>query len=247
MTSLQADSIDELFDCLRSHYDFLNCSLLRKLTNRFLTDNELQLSLSQYFDSMDNLLESSQLKHIRSTIKVKLSFLPTNEHAARIVFKLHDRWEEMTLKNFKRVLSHYFGSNADLFSHIYFDYGSFIVKMSVPTSILQFVTDGLIAGRSSMNRIGIFEVAINGRTVLSIDNTNINFEKSLMDSRDDFEATMLLKLGANPSSKDDAASIGGREAFEEYYIPLQLPRSKFILLYYIGAFVENCYDYYRIQ
>ena len=201
VTSLQANTIDELFDSLQPHYDFLNCSLLRKLTNKFLAGDELQLSLLQYIDNMDKLLESSQLKHIRSTIKERLSFLPaptTSEHTILVVFELHSRWEEMTLENFKRVLSHYFGSNADLFNHIYFDYGSLIVKMLIPTLILQFVTDILHSKRVSMNRIGIFEVAINGKTILSIDDTDIDFEKSLMDSRDDFEATMLLKLGANP-------------------------------------------------
>ncbi|XP_019858858.1 PREDICTED: uncharacterized protein LOC105314661 isoform X1 [Amphimedon queenslandica] len=198
--SLQADDIDELFDSLQPHYDFLNCSLLRKLINKFLAGDELQLSLSQYIGSMDNLLELSQLKHIRSAIKEKLLFLSsptTGERTVLVVFELHSRWEEMTLENFKRVLSHYFGSNADLFSHIYFDYGSLIIKMLIPTSTLQFVTDILIAKRSSMNRIGIFEVAINGRTMLSIDSTDINFEKSLLDSGDDFEATLLLRLGAN--------------------------------------------------
>ncbi|XP_019861299.1 PREDICTED: uncharacterized protein LOC109589697 [Amphimedon queenslandica] len=108
----------------------------------------------------------------------------------------------MTLENFKRVLSHYFGSNADLFSHIYFDYGSLIVKMLIPTSILQFITDILIAKRNSMNGIGIFKVAVNGKTVLSTDSTDINFEKSLTDSGDDFEATLLLRLGANPYDED---------------------------------------------
>uniref|UniRef100_A0A1X7TMB7 Uncharacterized protein n=1 Tax=Amphimedon queenslandica TaxID=400682 RepID=A0A1X7TMB7_AMPQE len=188
VTSLQADSIDELFDSLQPHYDFLNCSLLRKLTNKFLGGDKLQLSLSQYIDSMDKLLESSQLKHIRSTIKERLSFLPaptTNKHTVLVVFELHSRWEEMTLENFKSVLKHYFGSNADLFSHIYFDYGSLVVKMLIPTSIYQFVTDTLIVKRSSMNGIGIFQVAVNGRTVLSIDSTDINFEKSLINSRDD--------------------------------------------------------------
>ena len=203
--SLQADDIDELFDSLQPHYDFLNCSLLRKLTNKFLAHDELQFSLSQYIDDMDNLLESSQLKHIRSTIKERLSFLSaptTNEHTVLVVFELHSRWEEMTLENFKRVLSHYFGSNADLFSHIYFDYGSLIVKMLIPTSIFQFVIDIIIAKRSSMNGIGIFQVAVNGKTVLSIDSTDINFEKSLTDSGDDFEATLLLRLGADPYDED---------------------------------------------
>ena len=204
--SLQANDIDELFDSLQPHYDFLNCSLLKNLTTEFLASDVLQLSILQYIDSMDKLLESSQLKHIRSIIKEKLSFLPaptTKEHAALIVFKLHDRWEETTLKNFKRVLSHYFGSDADLFSHIHFDYGSLVVKMLIPTSILQFVTNRLTANKDSMNRIGIFEVAINGKTMLSIDDTDIDFEKSLMDSRDDFEAAMLLKLGANSCNEDN--------------------------------------------
>ncbi|XP_019858854.1 PREDICTED: uncharacterized protein LOC109587077 [Amphimedon queenslandica] len=222
--SLQADDIDELFDSLQPHYDFLNCSLLRKLINKFLAGDELHLSLSQYINRMDKLLESSQLKHIRSAIKEKLSFLSsptTGEHTILVVFELHSRWEELTLENFKRVLSHYFGSNADLFSHIYFDYGSLVVKMLIPTSILQFVADILIAKRSSMNGIGIFQVAISGRTMLSIDSTDINFEKSLMDSRDDFEATILLRLGANPSSEDD-------EGFEDY-IPPQRYRTRRLL------------------
>uniref|UniRef100_A0A1X7TLT5 Uncharacterized protein n=1 Tax=Amphimedon queenslandica TaxID=400682 RepID=A0A1X7TLT5_AMPQE len=205
VTSLQVNSIDELFDSLRPHCDFLNCSLLRKLTNKFLAGDELQLSLSQYIDKMDKLLESSQLKHIRSTVKERLSFLPaptTSEHTVLIIFKLHDRWEEMTLENFKRVLIHYFGSNADLFSHIYFDYGSLIVKMLIPTSIFQSVKDVLIARRSSMNRIGIFEVVIrpiSGEMEFNIDDA-IDFEQSLMDSvkeNDDFDAIMLLKLGAD--------------------------------------------------
>ena len=202
VTRLQANSIDELFDCLQPHYDFLNCSLLRKLTNKFLAGDELQFSLSQYIDSMDKVLESSQLKHIRSTIKERLSFLPaptTRKCTALVVFKLHDRWEEMTLKNFKRVLQHYFGSRADLFSHIDFDYGSLFVNILIPTSILRFVKSIIIARRSSMNKIGIFEVVINGEKLFSIDDV-IDFEQSLIDSvteNDDFEAIMLLKLGAD--------------------------------------------------
>lgn len=208
VTSFRTTSIDELFDDLQPHYDFLNCSLLRMLASRFLERDAVEVKLFQYIESVDKLLESSQLKHIRSTIKEKLSFIhaPTsNGHTTLVVFKLHGRWEELTLENFKRVLKHYFGSKADFFSHIYFDYGSFLVAMLIPTSIAQSITEDFITSKDSMSRIGIFEVTIDKKIVFSVDYSDYDFEESLLQSfraQNTFELTILLQLGADPNYVD---------------------------------------------
>ena len=215
VTSFRTSSIDELFDDLQPHYDFLNCSLLRMLASKFLERDAVEVKLFQYIESVDKLLESSQLKHIRSTIKEKLSFIhapTTNGHATLVVFKLHGRWEELTLENFKRVLKHYFGSKADFFSHIYFDYGSFLVAMLIPTSIAQSITEDFITSKDSMSRIGIFEVTIDKKIVFSVDYSDYDFEESLLQSvraRDTFEVTILLQLGADPNYVDGK---GGKTA-----------------------------------
>ena len=113
VSSLKYDNVDELFDSLQPHYDFFCCGVLKHLTDTYLSN--AQTELTQYIDSVDKFSESSQLKHIRSTIKEKLSSLPaaasptTSDQTKPVVIKLTDRWDEMTFKNFKRVLQFYFG------------------------------------------------------------------------------------------------------------------------------------------
>ena len=142
VSSLKYGDVDELFDSLQPHYDFFSCSVLKHLTDTYLS-NALQIELTQYIDSVDKFSESSQLKHIRSTIKEKLSSLPaaasptTSNQTKPVVIKLNDRWEEMTISKLKAVLKHYFGVTSDLFSHISFDYGSFVIILLIPTSLSQ--------------------------------------------------------------------------------------------------------------
>ena len=212
VSSLKYGDVDELFDSLQPHYDFFSCGVLKHLTDTYLSN--AQTELAQYIDSVDKFSESSQLKHIRSTIKEKLSSLPaaasptTSNQTKPVVIKLNDRWEEMTISKLKTVLKHYFGVTSDLFSHISFDYGSFVITLLLPTSLSTSIIDTINNNKESMSRLGILEVSVDDKdtTIPIRDEDDNNFNTSLHESvkaGDSFEVSMLLQLGADPNSKDE--------------------------------------------
>ena len=211
VSSLKYGSVDELFDSLQPHYDFFSCGVLKHLTDTYLSN--AQTELTQYIDSVDKFSESSQLKHIRSTIKEKLSSLPaaasptTSDQTKPVVIKLNDRWEEMTLQNFKKVLQYYFGHLvADISTIVEIDKGSIIITLSIPTSLSQSLIDTINNKTSSMSRLGILEVAVDNNAIPIKREDNDNFNTLLHESvkaGDSFEVSMLLQLGADPNSKDE--------------------------------------------
>ena len=204
-------NMHSIFTAIRTHYDFFNVRLLQSLVHHFIPkDDQLQTELTQYIDNVNNFSESSQLKHVRSTIKEKLSHLPilpsTSDQTKPVVIKLNDRWEDLTFGKLKTVLKHYFGVTSDLFSHIGFDYGSVIITLLIPTTQTQYLIDTISAKTDSMNRLGIMEVAVDNHTISIRRGDGSNFDISLHQSvkaGDSFEVSVLLQLGANPNNKDE--------------------------------------------
>ena len=221
VSSLKFTDVDELFDSLKLYYNFFNCGLLRHVTETYLS-TVLMSELTQYTDDVDKFSESSQLKHIRSTIKRELSHLhiPASQSnqtkPAAVVIQLNDRWEEMTMSRLKAVLKHYFGKESDLFRHIDFDYGSFIIKLLTPTT-QTYLIDTINEKASSMNRLGIMEVAVDNNTIRIRKGDDDNFNAWLHQSvkaGDSFEVDMLLQLGADPNNKDETGKYPVETAIE---------------------------------
>ena len=208
VSSLKYADVDELFDSLEPFYDFFNCGVLKHLTDTYLPT--VQTELTQYIDNVDKFSESSQLKHIRSSIDEKLSHLPasqsTSDQTKPVVIKLNNRWDEITIKNFKRVLQYYFKDEVvDLFSHISIKKGSVIIVMQIPTRKTQHLIDMINGKTNSMNRLGIIEVAVDNNTIPIRKEDDNNFDVSLRQSvkaGNSFEVSVLLQLGADPNFKD---------------------------------------------
>ena len=208
--SLKYTDVDELFDSLKPFYNFFNCGVLQHLTDTYLSTAQTD-ELTQYIDNVDKFSESSQLKHIKSTIKEKLSHLPaspsTSDQTKPVVIKLHDRWEEMTLKNFKKVLQHHFEPKfADLFSLVDIEPGSVIITLLIPTTQAQYLINTINIKTDSMYRLGIMEVAVDNNTIPIRREDDNNFDVSLHQSvkaGNSFEVSVLLQLGANPNNKDE--------------------------------------------
>ena len=239
VSSLKYTDVDELFDSLKPFYDFFNCGVLKHLTDTYLST--AQTKLTQYTDSVNKLLQSSQLKHVRSAIEEKLSHhLPaspsTNDQTKPVVIKLNELWDDMTFENLKRVLQYYFKDEvADLFSHISIKKGSVIITLQIPTTQAQYLIDTINIKTDSMNRLGIMEVAVDNNTIPIRREDDNNFDVSLHQSvkaGDSFEVSVLLQLGANPNNKD-----------EEGKYPVEIAREgghdKVILTLLTGGTIES--------
>ena len=211
VSSLKYTDVDELLDSLKPFYNFFNCGVLKHLTDTYLSSTAQTDELTQYIVNVDKFSESSQFKHIKSTIKEKLSHLPaapiSSDQTKPVVIKLHDRWEEMTLKNFKKVLQHHFEPKfADLFSLVDIEPGSVIITLQIPTTQAQYLIDTINIKTDSMKRLGIMEVAVDNNTIPIRREDDNNFDVSLHQSvkaGDSFEVSVLLQLGANPNNKDE--------------------------------------------
>ena len=211
VSSLKYTDVDDLFDSLKPFYDFFNCGVLKHLTVTYLSSTAQTDELTQYTDSVNELLQSSQLKHVRSAIEKKLSHLPaspsTSDQTKPVVIKLNELWDEMTFENLKRVLQYYFKDEAaDLFSHISIKKGSVIITLQIPTTQAQYLIDTINTKTESMKRLGIMEVAVDNNTIPIRREDDNNFDVSLHQSvkaGDSFEVSLLLQLGANPNNKDE--------------------------------------------
>ena len=207
VSSLKYTNVDELFDSLNPHYDFFNCGVLQHLTDTYLSTAQTD-ELTQYIDNVDDFSESSQLKNVRSAIEAHLPASPsTSDQTKPVVIKLSKRWDEMTIKNFKKVLQYYFKDEvADLFSHISIKKGSVIITLQIPTTQAQYLINTINIKTDSMKRLGIMEVAVDNNTIPIRREDDNNFDVSLHQSvkdGDSFEVSVLLQLGANPNNKDE--------------------------------------------
>ena len=207
VSSLKYTNVDELFDSLKPFYDFFNCGVLQHLTDAYLSTAQTD-ELIQYIDNVDDFSESSQLKNVRSAIEANLPASPSiSDQTKPVVIKLSKRWDEMTIKNFKRVLRYYFKDEvADRFSHILITTGSVIITLQIPTTQAQYLIDTINIKTLSMKRLGIMEVAVDNNTIPIRREDDNNFDVSLHQSvkaGDSFEVSLLLQLGANPNNKDE--------------------------------------------
>ena len=211
VSTLKYGDVDELFDSLKKYCNFFSCGVLKHLTDTYLSNT--QTELTQYIGSVDKFSELSQLKHIRSTIKEKLSSLPpaasptTSDQTKPVIIQLSDRWDEMTLNNFKRVLQYYFGHKvADISTIVDIDFGSVVITLLIPTSLSQSLIDAISNKMNSISRLGISEVAFDNKAISIRKKDDSKFDISLHESvkaGDSFEVSMLLQLGADPNSKDE--------------------------------------------
>ena len=204
VSSLKYTDVDELFDSLKPFYDFFSCGVLQYLTNvTYMYLSTVHTEITQHIENVDKFSETSQLKLIRSTIKEKLS----SEHTKPVVIKLNNRWAEMTIKNFKRVLQYYFEPVvADLFSHISITTGPIIITLLIPTTLTQYLIARINEKTESMNRLGIMEVAVDNHTIAIKREDDNNLDVSLHQSvkaGESCEVSILLQLGADPNNKDE--------------------------------------------
>ena len=210
---VKGSSLDDIFTSITPYYDFLNYSLIKKLVEKLIPeDDKLHDELHQYIESVEKLSKSSQIKHLQSSMPPSPLLSCTNE---QIVIKFHKRWEMITISRFDDVLKHYF---REFYVGCYKNFDS---TVSITLSIARSKADGFAKAvevrREALGRIGILEVAIGIREISIRREKDDNFNNSLLQSvkaGDSFEVSMLLQLGADPNSKDERGKSAVEIAIE---------------------------------
>ena len=187
----EVTTIDKLFDKIKHHYCFLNCTLIESIVNKFLCGDVLQTELKQYLEELDSFEKSAELQDIKTAIEEAL--LPkqeATETTCKVIIKSTKRWEKMTIKNFKKLFFYLFGEV--VYAHIMILPGSIFLEFLVPRSQIQSLV--LIAAEKVelMYQVGIFEMIVDGKLIFKKEeDTTITFEQSLLQAAQTGHITMM--------------------------------------------------------
>ena len=202
-------SIDELFDQIRSHYYFLNCSVIEHIAIEFLINNGLQEEMRDYSRELMSFKESTKLSDLVSAIRTALDPFINNDTAVKVVLKFNNQWEDQTIKGLESFLSYCF-KRSDLFNYIQMEYGCLCITFLVPSSHFQYLIDVATPKVKVMRRMGVLQLVINDNVLIDEKDT-VSVDESLIEavqSGDTFEVKMLLLLGADPDyNKDSVMSL----------------------------------------
>ena len=114
-----AESIDDLFNCIRGYYSFLNCPVIECIADEFLfikeKDNDLQQEMRDYMSELGSFKVSTKLHDLLSAIHTAL------RTGVKVVLMFNSQWENETMKGFESLLLHYF-DRSDLSNYIQMEY-----------------------------------------------------------------------------------------------------------------------------
>ena len=200
------ESIDELFNQIRSHYFFLNCPVIECIAIEFLINNGLKEKMKDYLLELESFKKSTKLCELLSDINDSFS----NDHTgAEVVLKFISQWENQTIKGLESFLAHYF-DRSDLFNYIQVKRGCLRITFLVPYSHFQYLIDIATPKVKAMRRMGVLQLVINNNVLIDEKDT-VSVDESLIEAMqfgDTFEVKMLLLLGADPDyNKDSAMSL----------------------------------------
>ena len=195
-----AESIDDLFNCIQDYYYFLNCPVIKRIATGFLfkkEDNDLQEEMRVYSNELERI-RSTKLSALLSAISTALhqplpissSSNPTaSSTAIRVVLKFDSQWEDQTIKGLESFLSHHF-NRSDLFNYIQMDYGCLCITFLVPRSHFQYLIDVATPKVKAMRRMGVLQLEINDKVLIDQKDT-VSDDESLIQSDDTFEKEPL--------------------------------------------------------
>ena len=232
------ESIDDLFNRIRGHYYFLNCSVIECLATTFLIkeeDSHLQEEIRDYLHRLESF-KSTKLIKLQPAIRTALPLNynrsvsdDTSHTTIKVILKFNIQWKNQTIKVLELFLSHYF-DRSDLFNYIQIDQEFVCITFLIPHSLSQYLIDVAKPKLKSMHRVGVLQLVINNDALLD-EKDGISIDESLVEavkSGDTFEVAMLLLLGANSHYKDSngdspmsLASSGGNEKVKKLMPPAE--------------------------
>ena len=206
----KCNDLDKLFKKLHPYFDFLDCEIIIRVSERFLNDEcfgedkNLVSELKKHMDKAETLRCSFTVKQLKDQLKsIYTSHLGDLTSMPQIYIELHNPWNDANIQGLYLLVRHLLPHplKQSLLKYITIDTGSVCIKYIVHDS----TADCLIAYAQDklhfMRLIGIFGLTINGQSILEEDeNMNFSFESALQEATKaghNEAVKFLLKLGGD--------------------------------------------------
>ena len=174
-------TIDDLFDAIQPHYDFLNIEVIQDLSEEFVLSEKLQSAIEKYESELAKFEESVEIQDMKAQIE-KVS-VPIESANCRILIRLTGRWRCKTVENLRKLVKYLFEKNSKHFRLIDIDEGSVIVVFFAPSSVVQSIIDHIINKTTFLHHLGIFKIFVDDKIIFDVEeDLDFSFEGSLIDA-----------------------------------------------------------------
>ena len=189
-------SIDEIFQRIFRHYDFIDCTLIVDMSRKFLqdytfmSDKKMKLyivrELEQYKHKADNLCSSTIVKQLNTALqKIYQDYRTNLDDMPQILIKLYNPWQTSNIYGLKILIHHLLpiGLRQSLMKYIDIQPGSVIINFAVYDYTVDCLLEYTRGKLPFMHHIGIFILYINNHPVLEKDEImNFTFELALLEA-----------------------------------------------------------------
>ena len=224
---MRVNTIDELFDAILPHYDYLDCELLEMIVEEYLDDDDIT-KVKAHTDKVKLFKRTTPIKALKDILHQYTSIPNISEMHLIVTIKLQADWGRVTLESIEKLVQNLL-QYRNIVRIFKVESGSISVMLLLPKEKLQHFVVSSSQKLQFMRLTGIFRLQIGAITVFEErENKNFSFESAFLESSqcgDDEAVQFLLGLGVNVNYSDSegqTALILASEAGQEEVVELLL-------------------------
>ena len=122
-------TLDSLFGRLKCETSFLDYAIIRALVETYVADSTVENECIIYIQKVKKFCNSTTLAALKKDCEEKIALLPNTK---KVLLKVDDRWNNVTIANFKRLLKIIFHN---LFTRMEVRNGSLVITWTVLDNI----------------------------------------------------------------------------------------------------------------
>ena len=223
----RVNTIDELFDAILPHNDYLDCELLEMIVEKYLDDDDIT-KVKTHIDKVKLFKRTTPIKALKDKLHQYTSIPNISEMHLIVTIKLQADWGRVTLDSVEKLVQNLL-QYRNIVRIFKVESGSISVMLLLPKEKLQHFIVSSSEKLQFMRLTGIFRLQIGAITIFEErENKNFTFESAFLESSqcgDDEAVQFLLGLGVNVNfrnSEGQTALLLAREAGQDEIVQILL-------------------------
>ena len=195
----EVNTIDDLFDAIRPHNDYLDCELLEMIVEEYLDDDDIT-KLKTHINKVKLFKRTTPIIALKNKLQQYTSIPNISDMHLIVTIKLQADWGRVTLESVEKLVQNLldYRQTVKIFK---VESGSISVMLLLPKEKLHHFIVSSSQKLQFMRLTGIFRLKIGAITVFEESaNKNFSFESAFLQSSqcgDDEAVQFLLDLGVN--------------------------------------------------
>ena len=188
---------NKLFNILDDHWNYLNCRLLQRIVEEFLSDTNLPYKVQKYQDNLETF-KTTKMRVLVDKIKSKQD-IPGK---VKITLKVKKTWLDVTLNHFEFLVNLLFKEYDESLHDIVVKEGSMYITWRVSKEIANLITRSRFDSRE-LKAIGVISLTVNTAIVFNYEESqdHMNFDSALLEVIQSggplIIIALLLEVGGN--------------------------------------------------